>query len=62
MTTNCDCNEAVNALREVQKLLESLLAQADEVTADVGVEPTAQEALTWALAEVETMVARRSSH
>jgi len=40
----------------VLKLLNGLLEQAEDVLAKVGESPTAQEALNWAIGEVENMV------
>ena len=38
---------------KVLTMLKGLLEQANEVEADVGKAPTAQEALVWAIGEVE---------
>ena len=38
---------------EVIAMLEGLLEKANEVEADVGTAPTAQEALTWAIDEIK---------
>ena len=40
---------------KVLTMLRGLLEQANEVEADVGKAPTAQEALVWAIGEVEEM-------
>ena len=44
---------------KVLKILEKLLDQADEVEADTGCAPTAQEALTWAISEVKDLYQHR---
>ncbi len=41
-------------------MLKRLLEQAYEVEADVGEMPTAEEALQWAIAEVEAMLQART--
>lgn len=41
---------------KVLTILRGLLEQANEVEADVGKAPTAQEVLEWVIGEVETMV------
>ena len=41
---------------KVLTMLRGLLEQADEVEADVGKAPTAQEALVWAIGEVKALV------
>ncbi len=49
------------AFLEVRSMLFKLLEQAREVEADIGTMPTAEEALTWALAEVDGMIAARQT-
>ncbi len=49
---------ATEALAGVRKLLLDLQEQALNVAAETGLQPTAEEALDWAIAEVETMINR----
>lgn len=46
-------------LQEVLTMLRKLLEQARDCEADTGNTPAADEALTWAISEVEAMISRR---
>ena len=49
---------AESALDEVLQVLQRLLEQAQDVEAEVGVMPGADEALGWAIGEVEAIQSR----
>ena len=53
-------NDQEDELQQVKAMLERLLSLAHEVQADMGAMPTAEEALEWAIGEVETLIARRT--
>ena len=53
-------NDQEDELQQVKAMLERLLSLAHEVQADMGAMPTAEEALEWAIGEVDTLLARRA--
>ncbi len=52
-------NQDIDTLSEIESMLLRMLEQAIEVTAVIGVVPTAEEALMCALAEVDRMMSRQ---
>lgn len=59
MPENTNAN-VVAALNEVLRMLSDMRDKAEDVSVDGYAQPTAQEALMWAISEVETMIHRHS--
>ncbi len=48
------------ALTEVLRMLSAMMEKAEDVSVDGYAQPTAQEALTWAISGVQTMINRHA--
>lgn len=59
MTANTN-PQVVAALTEVPKMLAELLDQTKDVSVDNYVQPVAEDVLTWAIGEVQTMISRHA--